>query len=199
MTEYPAPIRRLVSAFRQLPAIGPRSAERLALHLLKSDPGLSLHLSEAIQEARTRIHRCRNCGFYAEEDTCAICRDPARDTALVCVVEQASDVLTFEKTGTYRGLYHVLHGTLSPLDGIGPEELGLPRFFQRLTEHPVREVILGLNPDVKGETTSLYLADELKKRGLRVTRLATGISVGGGLEFVDALTLGHAIEGRKDL
>lgn len=197
MADYPASARRLIAALRQLPSVGPRTAERLALHILREEK--SIQLASAIQEAKTNIRSCSECGFFSEEETCEICRDTQRDPHLFCIVESPSDVLTFEKTASFRGLYHVLHGTLSPLDGRGPEEIGIPRLLERLEKLQAREVILGLSPDVRGETTSIYIGNELKKRNIIATRLATGISVGSGLEFVDSATLSHALADRKPL
>lgn len=197
MVEYPPHARRLIAALRSLPSIGARTAERLAIHILNTDATAALNLSEAIREARHAIRPCRQCGFFAEEELCEICRDTTRERSLICVVEESTDVLTFEKTGSYRGLYHVLHGTLSPLDGVGPEELGIPKLLQRVKDNGVREIILGLNPNVKGETTAIYIAREMKALGVRVSRLATGISASTGLEFVDSNTLSHALNDRK--
>ncbi len=195
--DYPPAFRHLVQAFRQLPSVGPRSAERFALHLLSGDPAVARSLGEAILEARRAIRACSSCGFYAEAELCPICQDPARDSSVACVVAQARDVIAVEKSGAFRGRYFVLGGVLSPLDGIGPEELRLERCFEELERRAVREVILALGSDVGGETTGLYLAGEMKKRGWQVSRLATGIAVGGDLEFVDSVTLGRALAERR--
>jgi len=197
MLDYPPAVRQMIAALRQLPTIGPRSAERLALHILKSDPALADSLARSIETGRQAIRPCTRCGFYAQQPLCEVCLDSARNSALLCIVEQASDVLAFEKSGAFQGLYHVLGGCLSPLDEIGPEELQIPRLLQRLREGGITEVILGLNAEVKGETTTLYLAREIHALGLKVSRLATGISVGGSLEFADSATLGHALKDRK--
>lgn len=199
MFDYPPAIRHLIQAFRQLPSVGPRSAERFALHLLNGGAEAGKFLCTGIEEATRSIRPCASCRFFSEGQLCSICSNPARDSGLVCIVEQATDVIAFEKSGAFRGRYYVLGGTLSPLDGIGPEELGLESLFAELKKRETREVILGLSPDVKGETTSLYLAGELKKSGCQVSRLATGVSVGSGLEFVDSITLGHALNDRKKL
>lgn len=199
MFDYPPAIRHLIQAFRQLPSVGPRSAERFALHLLHAGPEAGKLLCSGIEEAARNIRPCSSCRFFSEEELCSICSSPGRDPGLACIVEQPADVIAFEKSGAFRGRYYVLGGTLSPLDGIGPEELGLGRLFDELKKRGAREVILGLSPDVKGETTSLYLAGELKKSGCKVSRLATGVSVGGGLEFVDSVTLGYALTDRKEL
>jgi len=199
MFDYPPAIRHLIQAFRQLPSVGPRSAERFALHLLHAGPEVGRLICSSIEETARNIRPCSSCRFFSEGDLCAICSNTGRDSALACIVEQPADVIAFEKSGVFRGRYYVLGGTLSPLDGIGPEELGLDQLFAELKKRDTREVILGLSPDVKGETTSLYLAGELKKMNCRVSRLATGISVGGGLEFVDSVTLGRALTDRKEL
>lgn len=199
MIDFPAPVRRLVAAFRQLPSVGPRTAERLALHVLKGNTALAHDLADALREASEGIFPCKQCGFFADQELCEICRDATRDSKLLCVVESPTDVLAFEKSGVYHGFYHVLHGTLSPLDGIGPDELRIPDFLERIKKLSAEEVILGLGHDVRGETTALYLAGELREMGLRTTRLATGISAGSGLEFVDSLTLSHAFNDRKPM
>lgn len=199
MFDYPPAIRHLIQAFRQLPSVGPRSAERFALHLLHGGPEAGKFLCSSIEDAARSIRPCSSCRFFSEQDLCSICANPGRDSALACIVEQPTDVIAFEKSAVFKGRYYVLGGTLSPLDGVGPEELGLDRLFAELKKRGTAEVILGLSPDVKGETTSLYLAGELKKSGCKVSRLATGVSVGGGLEFVDSVTLGHALTDRKEL
>jgi recombination protein RecR len=199
MLDYPPAIRKLIAALRQLPSVGSRSAERLALHLLQQDSSLALSIADSIRDARTRIHACPVCGFFCETALCAICADTQRDQTTLCVVERPADVLSLEKSGTYRGLYHVLGGTLSPLDGIGPEQLSIASLQKRCQTNPIQEIVLALGHDVKGETTSLYLSGELKTSSLRVTRLATGLSVGGSLEYADPQTLVHALQGRKEL
>lgn len=199
MTEYPPAFQELLAALRQLPSVGPRSAERLALFLLESPPAVSERLAESLLDARRKIIPCPRCGFYAEGPLCTICADNKRDRQVWCVVEQPSDVLQLEKSGSFRGLYHVLGGRLSPLDGVGPEQLRIGSLQSRLDAEKPAEVILALGADVEGETTALYLAPILKKAGVRVTRLATGLPAGGGLEFADSVTLGYALSGRREL
>lgn len=199
MVEYPPAVKKLMEALRQLPSIGPRSAERLALHILREDASLAEGLSSALRAARNSVHACERCGFYAEGPLCEICSDARRNPKLLCVVEQPTDVIAFEKSGSFNGRYFVLGGTLSPLDGIGPEELGVDALLRQVEQDGTEEVVLGLSPDTRGETTALYLAGEFKKRKVRVTRLATGVSVGGGLEYVDSVTLGHALAGRREI
>ncbi|MEM9444658.1 MAG: recombination mediator RecR [Verrucomicrobiota bacterium] len=195
--DYPLSIKQLVGALRALPSIGPRSAERLALFLIQEDPHIGREISRTILEALEKIQRCPECGFFTEAGICEICRDEKRNGRLICLVESATDVLAFERSKSFDGKYHVLGGVLSPLDGIGPDELKIPKFLSRVERDSVKEVIIGLNTDVKGETTSIYIADKLKKMDVKVTRLATGLSVGGSLEFANALTLAHALQDRK--
>lgn len=199
MADYPPAFQELISALRQLPSVGPRSAERLALYLLESPPVVSQRLATAIADCRQRIVPCERCGFYAEGPLCTICSDDKRDRQVWCVVEQPSDVLKLEKSGSFRGLYHVLGGRLSPLDGVGPEQLRIGSLQARLEAEKPAEIILALGADVEGETTALYLAPILKSTGARVTRLATGLPAGGGLEFADSVTLGYALSGRREL
>jgi len=199
MADYPPTALRLVAALRKLPGLGPRSAERLALHLLSAPPGASEDLAHAVRQARSQIIPCPECSFFSEDDLCEICRDRSRDESLLCVVEHAPDVLSFERSATFRGRYHVLGGLLSPLDGIGPDELKIPTLLARAKKNQTREVILGFGTDARGETTALYLAKELSALGLKITRLATGVAAGSGLEFVDSITLGHALSHRREI
>lgn len=201
MTEYPPAFTELVEALRQLPSVGPRSAERHALFLLQADAKVSERLAVALTKARAEIHPCRHCGFYAQgvDSLCSICSNPQRDTTLWCIVEQASDVIKLEKSNFFRGLYHVLGGRLSPLDHVGPEDLSIAKMEQRLAEAPPKEVVLALAADAEGETTALYLAPILKKAGVKVSRLAMGLPAGGGLEYADSVTLGYALSGRREL
>lgn len=199
MADYPPAALRLVAALRKLPGVGPRSAERLALHLLSAAPGASEDLAHAVKEARDQIQLCPECGFFSEDVLCEICRDKNRNSSLLCVVEHPPDVLNFERSGAFKGRYHVLGGLLSPLDGIGPEELKLPGLLKRTKQNKVIEVILGFGTDARGETTALYLAKELSALGVKITRLATGVAAGSGLEFVDSITLGHALSHRREL
>jgi recombination protein RecR len=199
MADYPPAFQELLTALRQLPSVGPRSAERLALFLLESPPSVGERLAHALTNTRARIHPCPQCGFYAEGPLCTICADTRRDTQIWCVVEQPSDVLKLEKSGSFRGLYHVLGGRLSPLDGVGPEQLSIDALKARLEKSKPAEIILALGADVEGETTALYIAPILKNAGIRVTRLATGLPAGGGLEFADSVTLGYALSGRHEL
>ena len=201
MTDYPPALTELVEALRQLPSVGPRSAERHALFLLHAEAKVSERLATALTAARAEIHPCKHCGFYAQglDALCSICANPQRDQTLWCVVEQASDVIKLEKSNFFRGLYHVLGGRLSPLDHVGPEDLSIAKMEQRLAEAPPKEAVLALAADAEGETTALYLAPILKKAGVKVSRLAMGLPAGGGLEYADSVTLGYALSGRREL
>jgi len=200
MAEYPPAMRELIDALRLLPSVGPRGAERLALFLLTQPEALSSRLAKAVYEARQKIAPCPECGNFAEEGgLCAICRDPNRDRSVWCVVEQASDILALEKGGSFKGLYHVLGGRLSPLDGVGPEQLNIPKLLERVKEQGPSEIILALGAEVEGETTALYLAPKLKELGVKVSRPARGLPAAGGLAYADSVTLGYALDGRSEL
>lgn len=199
MTALPVPVAQLTAALGRLPGIGPRSAERLALHVVQADPASVRALAEALVTARERITNCARCGALTETQPCPICADDGRDATLLCVVERALDILSLEKSGTFKGRYHVLGGKLSPLNGIGPEDLRLAELHSRLVPEGVREVILALGSDVEGDATSHYIGKRLAASGLRVTRLAQGLPAGSGLEFADELTLSRALEGRREL
>lgn len=199
MTSLPPPIAELLAALNQLPGIGPRSAERIALHLVQSDVSAVQQLAQSILHARERIRSCPVCGGLTEQTPCAVCADARRDATQVCVVERAVDILSIEKTGSYRGKYHVLGGKISPLNGVEPDDLRVAELEARLGTEPVREIILALGTDVEGDATSHYLARRLAPRGVKVTRLAHGLPAGSGLEFADELTLNHALEGRREI
>lgn len=199
MLDYPPSLRKLIAALRELPGVGPRSAERMALHVLKADPNLARNIAEALQQASDNIRPCSKSRFLSENGRSSMFDDPHRDPRILCVVEHDSDVIAFEKSGAFKGHYFVLGGCLSPLDDIGPEELHLHKLLQWVREDGVKEVVLGLSADTKGETTSLYLTRELKQLGVKVSRLATGLSIGSSLEYADALTLTHALQDRKEL
>jgi len=190
---------QLVDALRRLPGVGKRSAERLALHLLSAPGEEAQSLSEAIVEARRLITRCSQCCNLTDRDPCAICAHPGRDHGVICVVEHPSGAMAIEKAGAYKGLYHVLHGALSPVDGIGPDELKMRELVERVRAGGVREVLMATNPTMEGDATAMYLARQLAPLGVRVTRLAMGLPVGGDLEYADEITLGEALEGRRDV
>jgi recombination protein RecR len=198
VTDSPS-VERLIEAFRRLPGIGKRSAERLALHLLSAPEEEARFLSDAIRLARERITSCSVCCNLTEIDPCPACADPRRDHAIVCVVERPAGAMAIEKGGAYRGLYHVLHGALNPLDGIGPSEIRIDRLMKRVQAGGVKEVILATNATAEGEATAMYLSGQIGKLGITVSRIAHGVPMGGGLEFADDLTLSHAIQGRTKL
>jgi recombination protein RecR len=190
---------RLVNEFSRLPGIGRKTAERLSYHLLKADEGLARRLARAILEVRERVRFCSNCGNMTEEDPCAICRNPSRNRRLLCVVEEPRDVWAIERTGTFRGTYHVLMGALSPLDGIGPDQLRVKELLDRVRKEDTEEVVVATDPDVEGDATALYLSKLLKPLHIRVTRIASGLPSGGDLEYADSVTLSRALNGRQPL
>ena len=192
-------LARLVKLFARMPGIGSKTAQRLALHLLKSDDDEVARLGQIILELKQKVGFCRSCGSITESEECAICTDPGRNRELLCVVEEPRDVLVLENTGQYKGLYHVLHGVLSPVDGVGPENLNLQHFEARIRVQDVKEVIVATNPTVEGDATALYIARALNGSGCTVTRLARGLPMGGTLEFADDVTLARAIERRERL
>jgi recombination protein RecR len=190
-------LQNLVEALRCLPGVGPKSAQRMTLHLLERDRDGAAALAAALSEAVARVGRCRRCRNFTELEVCEVCADPRRDAAVICVVETPADVLAVEQSGSYRGIYFVLMGHLSPIDGIGPAEIGLDQFQQRVLEEGIEEVILATNPTVEGEATAYYLTDMLQPAGVKVSRIAHGVPLGGELEYVDGSTLAHALSGRR--
>ena len=199
MAYYPDPVARLIEALQRLPGIGPKTAQRLTFFLLKRPVEEVRELSESLVAVKDQIVYCRLCFNITDEDPCRICADPSRDSRLLCVVEEPNDLLAMERTGEYRGRYHVLLGALSPLDGIGPDDLKVKELLVRLEVGETTEVILATNPNVEGEATALYLAKLLRPLGLRVTRIARGLPVGGDLEYADQVTLSKALEGRREI
>ena len=195
----PGPIARLVCELGKLPGVGEKTAARLAFHILRAPDADAAALASAITDLRAKIRLCGLCWDFTEDDPCAICRDARRDGSLLCVVAHPQDVLAIERTGGYRGRYHVLHGVLSPLEGIGPDDLRVAELVKRCGRGEVREVIVATNPSVEGETTAIYLAKLLRPLGLRTSRIATGVPMGGELEYADRLTLARAIDGRREL
>lgn len=195
----PASITALIAALSKLPGVGPRSAERIALHLVQTESGVVKQLAGVILAARERIQFCATCGALTEKSPCAICDDPRRDGSLICVVERAVDILSVEKSGTFRGKFHVLGGKISPLDGVEPEDLRLAELEQRLTLEPIQEIVIALGTDVEGDATSFYLAKRLARAGLKISRIAHGLPAGSGLEYADELTLSRALEGRREM
>jgi len=199
MHSLPEPIVTLISALNKLPGIGPRSAERLALHLVQAEAGSVRQLAESILNARARIQTCQKCGALTEQQPCLVCDDSRRDASLVCLVEQPVDIISIEKSGSYRGKYHVLGGKISPLNGIEPEDLRIDQLEARLAEEPIQEIIIALGTDVEGDATSFYLAKRLSAKGVKTSRIAHGLPAGSGLEFADELTLSRALEGRREI
>ncbi len=199
MVVVAAPIANVIEAFSRLPGIGPKTAARLAFYLLRAPEEEAYALAEAIRELKERTIFCSRCFNIAESDPCAICASEARDRLILCVVEEPSDVLAIERTREFRGLYHVLHGAISPVDGIGPEQLKMAELLARLQVEPVQEVLLATNPNLEGEATAMYLARLLGPLGMRVTRLAHGLPVGGDLEYADEVTLGRSVTGRREM
>jgi recombination protein RecR len=193
---YPRPIQNLINVLTRLPALGKRSAERIALHLLKNDPELSRQLAQAILDAKAKMRRCSQCGHYTEQDPCSICTGVDRDTGLLCVVEGPNDILTIERSGAFKGRYHALMGRISPLNGVGPEQLRIAQLLSRVQREPPREIIIALGADVEGEATAGYLAEQLKPTGIAVTRIALGLPAGSALELADEITLTRSLEGR---
>ena len=201
---YAGPVQDLLDELGRLPGIGPKSAQRIAFHLLKLSKEDALRLARAVSEVKERIafcHRCFNVAEVAEsgETECGLCRDPRRDQATVCVVEEPRDIVAVEKTQEFRGRYHVLQGAISPIDGIGPEQLRVKELLGRIDAEGITEVILCTNPNIEGEATAMYLARVLKPLCVKVTRIASGLPVGGDLEYADELTLGRALEGRREV
>ncbi|MDE0949939.1 MAG: recombination mediator RecR [Halioglobus sp.] len=190
-------LHNLIEALRSLPSVGPKSAQRMSLHLLERDRDGALALATALREAVEKIGHCRLCRNFTELDVCEICSDQKRDARMVCVVETPADVLAIEDSGSFRGLYFVLMGHLSPIDGVGPAEIGLEDFHQRVIDEGIQEVILATNPTVEGQATAYYLTDMLQPVGVIVSRIAQGVPLGGELEYVDGSTLAHALAGRR--
>jgi recombination protein RecR len=199
MPALPESIATLIAALSRLPGIGPRSAERIALHLVQAETGAVKQLAEAIVEARENVRLCEVCGALTEESPCALCSNPSRDPGLICLVERPVDILSIEKAGTFHGKYHVLGGKISPLNGVEPEDLRISDLEQRLGREPIQEIVIALGTDVEGDATSYYLAKRLARSGLKVTRIAHGLPAGSGLEFADEITLSRALEGRREL
>ena len=199
MPILPEPITALIAALHKLPGIGPRSAERIALHIVQTEPGAAKELAETISSARERVRLCGTCGALTEASPCAICADSRRDASLVCIVERPVDILSLEKSGTFHGKYHVLGGRISPLNGVQAEDLSIVGLERRLSHEPITELVLALGTDVEGDATSFYLAKRLARAGLKITRIAHGLPAGSGLESADEITLSRALEGRREL
>ena len=199
MAVYTPPVQTLIDELGRLPGVGPKSAQRIAFHLLKVPADDVLRLAHALTDAKARVRFCERCWNFAEGELCPICLDDRRDAGVLCVVEESRDIVAIEKTGEFKGRYHVLLGAMSPLEGIGPEQLKMKELFARIEPEEVQEVILCTNPNTEGEVTAMYIARMMKPFGVKVTRIASGLPVGGDLEYADELTLGRALEGRRDV
>ena len=199
MRYYAKPLSKLINELSKLPGIGGKTAQRLAFHILSMDDRDALALSDAIRTAKSSMRYCSVCGNLTDEDPCTICSDESRDISTICVVESSKDVIAMEKIREYRGYYHVLHGAISPMDGIGPEDINLKSLIERLRDERIKEVIIATNPNIEGEATAMYIARLIKPSGIRVSRIAHGIPVGGDLEYADEVTLLKAVEGRHEL
>ena len=194
---YEGVVQDLIDELGRLPGVGPKSAQRIAFHLLQADPADVRRLVEALTEVKAKVRFCSTCGNVSQDDQCRICRDPRRDLTVLCVVEEPKDVVAIEKTREFKGRYHVLGGAISPIEGVGPDDLRIRELMTRLADDQVTEIILATDPNLEGEATATYLARMLKPMGLRITRLASGLPVGGDLEYADEITLGRAFEGRR--
>ena len=199
MKQYPKPLAKLINELSKLPGIGNKSAQRLAFHILALEDREAKQLAEAITYAKREMKYCSVCGNLTDEDPCAICSDPSRRRDVICVVENPRDVMAMERIKEFNGLYHVLHGVISPMEGIGPEDINLKSLIQRLQVNDVKELIIATNPNIEGEATAMYIARLIKPAGIKVTRIAHGIPVGGDLEYADEVTLLKSLEGRREL
>ncbi|NUS16524.1 MAG: recombination protein RecR [Streptomyces sp.] len=194
---YEGVVQDLIDELGRLPGVGPKSAQRIAFHILQADPADVRRLAHALSEVKAKVRFCQVCGNVAQDELCRVCRDPRRDPSVICVVEEPKDVVAIERTREFRGKYHVLGGAISPIDGVGPDDLRIAELLRRLADDSVTELILATDPNLEGEATATYLARTVKPMGLRVTRLASGLPVGGDLEYADEVTLGRAFEGRR--
>ena len=197
--DHPAPLARLIDELQRLPGIGPKSAQRLAFYIVKAPPDEAKRLAEALVNAKERVRFCRECFGVSEGELCRVCRDPSRDVTVICVVEESKDQAAIEKAGVVKGRYHILGGAISPLEGVGPDDLRVQELLDRVSRDGVREVIIATNPNLEGNATAMYIAGLVKPLGVSVTRLASGLPVGGDLEYADEVTLGHALEGRREM
>lgn len=196
---YPEPIAKLIDSFSRLPGIGPKTAARLAFHVITMEEETVLNFAKALVDAKRNITYCSVCGHMTVEDPCYICQDQNRDRSVICVVQDSKDVIALEKMKEYNGLYHVLHGSISPMDGIGPEDINIASLLKRLQDETVQELILATNPDIEGEATAMYITRLVKPSGIKVTKIAHGLPVGGDLEYADEVTLSKALEGRREV
>ena len=199
MNNYPITIKNLINCFKKLPGIGEKNAERLALSILNMDNDDVNLFSESLLDMKKKIRRCSNCGYYSEESLCTICNETSREVNTICVVENPKNVALFEKMGSYHGLYHVLDGLISPLDGINPSDINISSLIERIKKEDIKEIILALKPSIEGETTSLYISKLLEKEDVKITKIAHGIPIGVDMEYIDTLTLEMALEDRKSV
>lgn len=193
------PIEKLIHEFSKLPGVGEKTATRLTYFVLKSNPEYAKSFASAIIEVKEKVGLCSVCANLSDRDPCLVCKDPRRDRSIICIVEDPTDLAAIEKTGAYRGQYHVLHGVLSPLDGIGPEDLRIKELLKRLGDEEVKEIIVATNPSVEGEATALYLTKMIRPLGIKLTRIASGVPIGGDLEYIDQVTISRALEARHEL
>jgi len=196
---YPEPISKLIDSFTKLPGIGPKTAVRLAFFVLNMKEDDVLDFAKSLVSAKRELTHCTVCGHITDQDPCAICQDETRDSSLICVVQDPKDVIAMEKMKDFRGRYHVLHGAISPMDGIGPEDINVPSLLNRLKDEEVEELILATNPNIEGEATAMYISRLVKPSGIHITRIAHGLPMGGDLEYADEVTLSKALEGRREL
>ncbi len=199
MDYYVSPLQNLIDEFRKLPGIGTKTAQRLAYHVLNLPEEKAMRFSDAIVQAKKKICYCKICQNFSDSDVCSVCANPARDNGIICVVENPKDVVQMEKTNEFKGVYHILHGAISPMDNIGPDDIKIKELMTRVTGGDVREVIMATNPNLEGETTAMYISKLLKPFGIKVTRIAHGVPVGGELEYADEVTLARALQGRIEL
>jgi len=199
MFYYPEPLAKLITELQKLPSIGMKTAQRIAMHILRMPDEDTKQLGQVIAEVKDQIVYCSICGSIAERDPCRICNDPQRDHKVVCVVEETDDVIALERTGLFKGIYHVLMGALSPLDGINPEDLRIRELFERINTQDIEEIIMATNPNAQGQATAIYLSRKIKPMGLKITQLAHGLPMGGDIDYVDEVTLGKALEGRREI
>lgn len=199
MDYYVSPLQNLIDEFRKLPGIGTKTAQRLAYYVLNLPEEKAMRFSDAIVQAKKKICYCTICQNFSDSEVCSVCANPARDSGVICVVENPKDVVQMEKTNEFKGVYHILHGAISPMDNIGPEDIKIKELMTRVTESEVREVIMATNPNLEGETTAMYISKLLKPFGIKVTRIAHGVPVGGELEYADEVTLARALQGRVEL
>ena len=199
MSYYSEPLSNLIKELQRLPGIGPKTAQRLAFFIIEGPSSNAEKLARSISLAKTEIRFCKQCFNFASQDLCPICMDTKRDTSLICVVEDAKDIIAIEKTHHYKGLYHVLHGTISPIDGVGPEHLKIAELVERVKNSQLKEIVIATNPNIEGEQTAMYISKLLKEYDVKTTRIASGLPVGGDLEYADEITLGRALDGRREL